>query len=227
VGGNAGTVVTRTIAALLVLATPIATAQAGESSLGEMAANINQLVEPARRTELRLDASAVALLPRRGNRFDVALEIAPRPDYWYSVGVGTASTSTTTQVITTGSDGNEITTTVSSTDSSVSLSARIFKRLGPLVLSGGILEDRPAVAAELRGFQDRARFEVVSQAAGAFQVTGRPSVRLGGSLQWHWIYVQAGVQDLIVGSLRAGYAGIGMRWNDGDLRELLPWVAAR
>jgi phospholipid/cholesterol/gamma-HCH transport system substrate-binding protein len=192
-----------------------------------MAANINQLVEPARRTELRLDAGAVALLPRRGTRFDVALEIAPRPDYWYSVGVGTASTATTTEVITTGSDGNQISTTVSTTDSSVNLSARIFKRIGPLVLSAGILEDRPATAIELRGWKDRVRFEAVSQAAGAWQVSGRPSVRLGGSLQWGWIYIQAGVQDLINDSMRAAYAGVGMRWTDADLRDLLPWVAAR
>jgi hypothetical protein len=46
-------------------------------------------------------------------------------------------------------------------------------------------------------------------------------------VQWRWIYLQAGVQDVIVDSLRAGYAGVGMRWNDADLRELLPWVAAR
>ncbi len=224
-GGNAGTVVTRTIVALLVMATA-ATAQAGESSLGEMAENINQLVEPARHMELRLDAGAVALLPKRGNRFDVALEIAPRPDYWYSIGAGTASTSTTTQVITTGPDGNQTTTTVSSTNSDVSLSARIFKRIGPVVLSAGILEDRPATAIELRGWKDRVRFEAVTQAAGAWQVTGRPSVRLGGSLQWRWIYVQGGVQDLIDGTSRAAYAGVGMRWADPDLRDLLPWVAA-
>jgi len=226
VGGNSGTVVTGAFAAVLVMATPIATAQAGESSLGEMAGNINQLAAPARRTELRLDASGVALLPRRGSRFDVALEIAPRPDYWYGIGVGTASTRTTTQVITVGPDGSETTTTVSSTNSDVSLSARIFKRLGPVVLSGGILEDRPAVSVELRGWKDRVRFEVVDQAAGAWQVTGRPSIRVGASWQWQWIYLQAGAQDVINDS-RAAYAGLGMRWTDADLRELLPWVAAR
>jgi hypothetical protein len=226
VGGNAGTAVTRAIVALLLVATPAATAHAGESSLGEMAGNINQLVEPARRTELRLDAGAVALLPKRGNRFDVALEIAPRPDYWYGVGAGTTSTSTATRVVTTDAKGNQIITTVSSTDSSVNLTARIFKRIGPVVLSAGILEDRPATAIELRGWKDRVRFEAVTQAAGAWQVTGRPSVRLGGSLQWRWIYVQGGVQDLIDGTSRAAYAGVGMRWADPDLRDLLPWVAA-
>jgi hypothetical protein len=132
-------VITGAIAAVLVTATPIATAQAGDSSLGEMAGNINQLAAPARRTELRLDAGGVALLPRRGSRFDVALEIAPRPDYWYSIGVGTASTATTTQVITVGPDGSETTTTVSSTNSDVSLSARIFKPARALALAGGPL----------------------------------------------------------------------------------------
>ena len=66
--------------ALLVLAASVATARADESALGEMAGNINQLVEPARHTELRLDAGAVALLPRGGDRFDVALEIADNDD---------------------------------------------------------------------------------------------------------------------------------------------------
>jgi hypothetical protein len=225
VGGSAGTAVTGTITALLVLAS-VATARAGESALGEMAGNINELVEPARHTELRLDAGGVALLSKGGDRFDVALEIAPRPDYWYSVGAGTTSISTATQVVTTDAKGKQIVTTVSNTDSSINLTARIFKRIGPVVLSAGILEDRPATAIELRGWKDRVRFEAVTQAAGAWQVTGRPSVRLGGSLQWRWIYVQGGVQDLIDGTSRAAYAGVGMRWADPDLRDLLPWVAA-
>jgi hypothetical protein len=228
VGGNAGAAVTLTITTLLVLAAPVATAQAGDSSLGELAANVNQLTEPARRTELRLDAGGVASLPRRGNRLEVALEIAPRPDYWYSIGVGTSSITTTTEIFSTDANGNRTVSTVSTTtDSGVNVSARIFKRLGPLVLSAGVLDDRPAVAIELRGWKDRVRFEVVDQAPGAWQVTGRPSVRLGGSLQWRWIYLQAGVQDLIDGSLRAAYAGLGMRWADADLRDVLPWVAAR
>jgi phospholipid/cholesterol/gamma-HCH transport system substrate-binding protein len=227
VGGQAGTVVTRTIVGLLVVAAPIATAQAGESSLGEMAANVNQLVEPARRTELRLDASGVTSFPQHGTRFDVALEIAPRADYWYSIGAGTASTASTTTSITTGSDGARVSTTVSTTDSDVNVSVRIFKRIGPLVLSAGVLEDRPAVAVELRGWDDRVRFEVVDQSAGTWQVSGRPSIRVGGSLQLAWVYLQAGMQELLDGSLRAGYAGLGIRWKDADLRELLPWVAAR
>ena len=227
-GGKAGAAVTRTIAASLVLATSVATAQAGESPLGEMASNLNQLTEPARRTELRLDAGGVASLPLRGNRFEVAVEIAPRPDYWYSIGAGTTSSTTTTENIATDSSGRLTVTTVSTTSNSgVNVSARIFKRIGPMVLSAGVLDDRPAVAVELRGWKDRVRIEVVDQAVAAWQISGRPSVRLGASLQWRWIYLQAGVQDVIEGSLRAGYAGLGMRWSDGDLRDLLPWVAAR
>jgi phospholipid/cholesterol/gamma-HCH transport system substrate-binding protein len=218
--------VTQAIGALLVVGAPVATARAADSSLGEMAANVNELVEPARRTELRLDAGAVTSFPMRGSRFDVALEIAPRPDYWYSVGVGSASGPTTTTVVMGGSDGNQVTTAVSTKDSDVSVSARIFKRIGPFVLSGGVLEDRPAVAVELRGWEDRVRFEIVDQAAGPWNVTGRPSIRVGGSLQLGWIYFQGGMQELLDGSLRAGYAGLGMRWKDGDLRDLLPWVAA-
>jgi phospholipid/cholesterol/gamma-HCH transport system substrate-binding protein len=215
------------IVGLLVVAAPVAAARAGESSPGEMAANLNQLVEPARHTEVRLDASAVTSLPRHGNRFDVALEIAPRADYWYSIGAGTASTITTTTSVTTDSGGARVTTTASTSDADVNVSVRIFKRIGPLVLSGGVLEDRPAVAVELRGWNDRLRFEVVDQAAGAWQVTGRPSVRVGASVQLAWVYLQAGMQELLDGSLRAGYAGLGIRWKDADLRELLPWVAAR
>jgi hypothetical protein len=227
VGGHDGTVVTRTIVAWLVLAASVGTARA-ESSLGEMAANVNQLVEPARRTELRLDAGGVTSIPRRGSRFEVTLEIAPRPDYWYGIGVGSGSMVATSESLSTDSNGNPHVSMVSTTsDSGVSLSARIFKRIGPLVFSGGVLDDRPAVAVELRAWNDRLRFEVVNQAPGPWQITARPSVRLGGSLQWQWFYFQAGVQDIADGSLRAGYAGLGMRWKDNDLRDLLPWVAAR
>jgi hypothetical protein len=216
-----GRSVASAITGVIWLAGVSAGAASAADSPGEMAANISQLVEPARHVDIRLDAVVATTIPRRGARAGLDLEIGTRPDFWYGIGVASASTSEVTEIDTATSR------TVITTDGALVFSARLFKRIGPAVFSGGLIDSRPAVEAELRGWRDRARLEVVVADHQPMRLSDPPSVRAGGSLQWGWFYVQAGVQDLFTPDLRATYLGLGMRWHDLDLRDLLPWVAAR
>lgn len=192
-------------------------------SVRELAGDIETLVAPARRLELRLDASLTASRPRRGDRAGLSLELATRPDLWYAVGVGSTDEPTVDEVVST--DGN-VTTTVTTSEQALVWSARVFKRLGPLVVSGGVVDSHGALGIELRGWQDRVRVEMLAIAARTLAYQP-PSLRAGASLQWRWIYVQAGVQALADRQLRAAYLGIGMRWSDPDLLGSLGWLARR
>jgi len=75
VGGSVAIVVTG-----LVWCAGVGPAPAAERpSVRELAGDLNQLVAPARRLELRLDVNLTASLPQRGNRAGVSLELATRP----------------------------------------------------------------------------------------------------------------------------------------------------
>ena len=102
----------------------------------------------------------------------------------------------------------------------------MFKSIGPLVLSGGVVDSHGALGIELRGWRDRLRVELLASTARPLAYRP-PSLRAGASLQWRWIYIQAGVQALADRELRAAYVGMGMRWSDPDLLRSLGWLARR
>ena len=72
-------------------------------SVGDVARDLETLVAPARRLELRFDVSLTASLPRRGDRAGISVELATRPDLWYAVGVASGSEPTAIEVV--SSDG--------------------------------------------------------------------------------------------------------------------------
>lgn len=120
-------------------------------SIRDVTRDLATLVEPVRRLELRLDASLTASLPRGSDRAGISLELATRPDLWYSVGVASGTEQTQVEVV--SADGF-VTRTVTTSDRTLAWSARVFKRLGPLVLSGGVVDSHAAVGIELRRWQD-------------------------------------------------------------------------
>ena len=192
-------------------------------SVGDVARDLEALVAPARRLDLRLDVSLTASLPRRGGRAGISVELATRPDLWYAIGVASATEPTVVDVV--SSDGTVI-RTITTEDEAIVWSARVFKSIGPLVLSGGVVDNHGAAGIELRGWHDRLRLELLASAARPLAYRP-PSLRAGASLQWRWIYVQAGVQALADRELRAAYVGMGMRWSDPDLLRSLGWLAGR
>lgn len=49
-----------------------------------MVQNLRDLTAPVARTELRFDLGALASVRHLDGRMDIALEIAPRFDFWYA-----------------------------------------------------------------------------------------------------------------------------------------------
>ena len=68
----------------------------------------------------------------------------------------------TTVSMTTSDAGGPVVMTTTATSDSFTLSARVFKRLGPVVLSAGVVDSHAGVGVEVRGLDDRLRFEVLA-----------------------------------------------------------------
>ncbi len=213
------------LAAAIALASGAAHA---ESALRETAADLKELTAPAARTEVRVDLGVFAAYPAQEDRAELRVEIAPRPDFWYAVGVSSLTQTTTTMSAATTSspmsamDGTVYTTT--STSESFSLSARIFKRIGPLVVSAGLVDGRGGAGLELRSPGDRLRLELLASEWRPSDARAIPSLRVGASAQWGWLYVQGGLLEVLDPARRSGYLGLGMRWRDEDLLQALWWI---
>jgi hypothetical protein len=192
-----------------------------ESALRETAADLHELAAPAARTEVRLDLGVFAAYPAREDRAEVRVEIATRPDFWYGLGVSSLTRTTTELSVTTPGQSAVTTTT---TSESFSLSARLYKRIGPLVLSAGLVDGRGGAGIELRSPRDRLRLEVLASEWRPSDPSAVPSVRVGASAQWHWLYVQGGILNVLDRAQTSGYLGLGMRWRDEDLLQAIWWL---
>ena len=201
--------------AVLVVVDLIPGAARADESVRQTVQNLQQLAAPVARTELRFDLGGLAGVRHLDGRIDVRLEIPPRPDFWYAVGVSSVRTTSVTTTTTTGSNGSQQVTTITQTDGAA-VSARLFKRLGVVVLSAGMVDSGAGLTVELRARDDRLRFEILARAPFS-DISGTPFLRAGGSAEWHGFYVQAGVQDILDRALVTPYVGLGLRWSDADL----------
>ena len=208
--------------ALLVTAvagSPVRTARA-DSQTRETIAGVQELMAPASRLELRCDLGLLATRRPGDGRAGLDVEIATRPDYWYGLGVAAIAGTTTT---TTTRAGGATVMTIETKDA-LGISARFFKRLGPLVLSAGLVDSSGGAGIELRGLDDRLRLEVLATNWKLSDPRASPRVRVGGSAQWRFFYVQAGVLDVLDDPRASTYAGVGMRWRDPDLLSAISWL---
>jgi hypothetical protein len=209
--------------ALLVSALALVSGPArAESALRETAADLQELTAPAARTEVRVDLGLLTAFSTGENRAELHVEIAPRADFWYAIGVSTLARPTTTLTQSTTPGESVVMTTT--TSESFSLSARLFKRIGPLVLSAGLVDGRGGVGLELRSPGDRLRLEVLASEWRPSDPAATPSLRVGASAQWRWLYVQGGALDVLDRARASAYLGVGMRWRDEDLLQALWWI---
>jgi hypothetical protein len=207
-------------AALLVTAAAPDRAARAESEARQTIEEVRDLMAPASHLELRCDLSLLTTRRLGDGRAGLDVEIATRPDYWYGLGVATIAGTTAT---TTTTAGGATVTTIESTDA-IGLSARLFKRFGPLVLSAGIVDSAGGAGLELRALGDRLRLEVLATNWQPSEPRTSPHVRFGGSAQWRLVYVQAGVLDLLDDPRASAYVGVGLRWRDPDILSTAAWL---
>lgn len=195
----------------------------GQSAARETLEGLKELAAPASRLDVRFDLGALATLRPGDGRAELRVELATRPDYWYGLGVSSTETTATTGTVTQAGGQVSGVTVMTTSTNSYGLSARLFKRIGPVVLSAGVVDNHGGAGFELRALDDRLRLEVLGTAwsPGATGTTAR--LRVGASAQWRFLYAQAGMLDAAGRPLASAYIGGGLRWSDPDLLGTLWW----
>ncbi|HVT07339.1 MAG TPA: hypothetical protein VHO67_07765 [Polyangia bacterium] len=193
----------------------------GESPARETIEGLKELAAPASHVEVRFDLGVLSTLRSDVSGAELRVEIATRPDFWYGLGVSTVGTAAMSATASPPAQG-DVTSTSSS--NSYTLSARLFKRIGPVVLSAGVVDNHGGAGLELRGLEDHLRLEVIGTTGSPMGGGATAHLRVGGSVQWYFVYAQAGLLDAVGGPLASAYVGGGLRWSDPDLLGTLWWL---
>ncbi len=187
--------------------------------------NVNDLMGGMRDMELRLDMGAASWTKRNDAQVGLDIELAPRKDYWYALGLhstpdGKISERTT---VVEPVPGSPTTTKELKTDQAFTVSAQFAKRLGDhFVVTAGVVENKGGVGAEYRAMEDRFRVGALAYDFSKRDGKPNPRYRLTTSYQfWKGMYAQAGVQDIANPKLKTFFVGGGVRWKDEDMKRLL------
>ena len=194
--------------------------------------NVNNLLGGFNRMDFRLDMGAAQWTKRGDSRVALGLDIAPRPDYWYSLAFASTpdgKVNTTTQTVTQLNPVTGLPVSVPqtvqtvTTDQTFTATAQFAKRLGPAVFSAGIVENKGGGGVEFRTLEDdRLRFGFLAYDFTKADDKPNPRYRFTSSYQfWKGAYVQAGVQDIANKDLRTFFFGAGLRWKDDDLKKMV------
>lgn len=187
--------------------------------------NVNELMGGLKTMELRLDMGAARWTKRGDTQSGLGIEIAPRKDYWYAIGLNSTPDGKITErtITTTPLPGTSTTVRDVTVDQTMTVSAQFAKRLGEnFVVSAGIVEGKGGGGAEFRAYDDRFRVGALAYDFAKRDDKPKPRYRLTTSYQfWKGMYAQAGVQDIANPELRTFFAGGGVRWKDEDMKKLL------
>jgi phospholipid/cholesterol/gamma-HCH transport system substrate-binding protein len=199
--------------------------------------NVNNLLGGFNKMDFKLDLGAAQWDKRGDSRVGLGLDIVPRSDYWYALGLasgpdGKVSQSTQTITKVDPTTGQLIavpqTTKFITTDQAFTMSAQFAKRLGPAIFSAGIVENKGGGGVEIRTLdEDRLRFGLLAYDFTKRDDKPNPRYRFTSSYQfWKGAYIQAGVQDIGNKDLRTLFFGAGLRWTDDNLKKVIGLAGA-
>ena len=187
--------------------------------------NVNELMGGLKTMELRLDMGAARWTKRGDSQSGLGIELAPRKDYWYSIGLNSTPDGKITQRTSTitPTPGLPSTTKEIVVDQTFTVSAQFAKRLGEnFVVSAGIVESKGGGGVEFRSLDDRFRLGALAYDFSKRDEKPKPRYRLTTSFQfWKGLYAQVGVQDIANPELKSFFAGGGVRWKDEDMKKML------
>lgn len=151
----------------------------------------------------------------------VTLELKPRMDQYYILGINTDPFSDYRRTETTTTPG---TTTVTETyEDKFKFSVEFAKRWGNLALRLGLIESTGGAGADFYAFDDRIKFSVDSWNFSSKEpdnnkahVKATVSVGIGSTL-----FMNAGYDNALNSKRASGFVGVGLRFDDNDLKYLM------
>jgi phospholipid/cholesterol/gamma-HCH transport system substrate-binding protein len=188
-------------------------------SVNKAAAGVERTISAVERfrTFITFQADYLANSGEGKGYFYVTLQ--PKPDKYYILGVvgdplGSVKTKTT---ITDGVEQKE--TTIKK---KIEFTAQFAKRFDNLVLRGGLTENTFGVGADYFLNNDRARLTAdVWDFSNDEEDSHSPHVRIGVDyFIFKNLFISAGADNILNSKWRGGYAGVGVRFEDEDLKYL-------
>ncbi|MDR0402798.1 MAG: MlaD family protein [Treponema sp.] len=155
-------------------------------------------------------------------------------DRWYRLGVNGAPngvSSRTVRSTTTIPPGTTTVTDETETKYSISIDAELARRFGIITLRGGLLESSAGIGVDLQPLDRLAlsgeifRFRTGDYPNLRGTVTLFPFFNPDSNNPLNWIYIQGGVDDILVSSHRDFFAGGGVRFNDREIKGLVGLAA--
>ncbi len=159
----------------------------------------------------------------------VAVRIQPREDKYYLIEVvndprGNTLIEQTDVTSTNPNDPNKYRETRTVTTNRFRFSLQFAQRIGPLVGRFGIKESTGGAGLDLLLFDDR--FELQQDLYGFGEVVlPRWRVSLGYEFMKR-LWLLGGVDDILSGDRRDYFVGLQLRFNDQDLKNVLPFASA-
>ncbi len=162
--------------------------------------------------------------------FDITLQ--PRKDRFYMLGVVDDPRGNVSHTVTTHMTDVDGTTYIVEDDKTVvsdklKFNLQIGRIFGPVALRGGIFQNKAGLGLDYNPW----KYVSLSAEIFDFSSGGAPQLRIQGLARpflwtiepFSWLYVTAGGEDLINGR-RDLYFGLGLRFNDDDLKSVVSSV---
>ncbi|MBI5885519.1 MAG: MCE family protein [Deltaproteobacteria bacterium] len=189
-------------------------------NLNKTITGINSYIERAESFHTFIGYRAEYLFDPQKTKSYFSLRVQPKADKYYLIELVSdpqGKRRKETRDITTG--GATTSTTEVRTTDSFKFSIQIAKRFKDVVLRGGIIESTGGAGLDYYIFRDRVRLYLE---AFDFSRKGRLHAKAGTQINFNkYFFLTAGVDDFADRTWRSAYLGIGLQFEDDDVKYLL------
>ncbi len=181
---------------------------------------INNYIAKAESFKMFIGYRGEYLFDRRNAKSYLSLKIQPKADKYYLLEViddpkgkiNRTTTQTTVNGVTTTAEETKIT-------DAIKFSAQIAKRIRNVTLRGGLIESTGGVGADYNAFNDRLK---VSLDVFDFTRESHPHLKAWGTFYINrFFFLTAGYDDFVNREFKSGFVGIGLQFEDEDIKYLL------
>ena len=190
-------------------------------NLNKTISGINSYIEKTESFHTYLGYRGEYLFDANDAKSYFSLRIQPKADKYYLLEVvddPRGRRKKETREVTSGA--TTTTTTELNTSDALKFSAQFAKRFNYVTIRGGIIESTGGVAIDLHLFKDRVRLTLE---AFDFNQQGNPHLKAGGTFILNkYFFLTAGYDDFLSKySLQSTYMGLGIQFDDDDLKYLM------
>lgn len=190
------------------------------TNIDSAAKGVSDYVSKVERLKTTIAFRNEYMFPKSKSYF--TLELKPRLDQYYIAEIVSDPYAKYTKVETVTSPPG--TTTTSETyEDKLRFSVQFAKRWGNLAIRLGLFESRGGVGADYLAFDDRIKFSLDSWNFNSTEPKN-DNAHMKATATWHItkvVFVNAGYDNFLNSDRAAGFAGVGLRFDDDDLKYLM------